>query len=70
MAAIEISDELARQIEQGAQRAGESSVDFLREAVLTRLEDLEDIAAAREYLRNPGETISMEELKKNLALDD
>ena len=70
MATIQIPDELAAQIEQGAQRWGETSDDFLREAVLSRLEDLEDIAIATERLNDPQETISLEELKKNLGLDD
>ena len=42
MAVIQIPDELALQIEEGAQRAGESRDAFLREAVLLRLEDLKD----------------------------
>ncbi len=70
MTAIHIPDELAEQLEQGAQRAGETSDIFLRQAVLSRLEDLEDIAIANERLKNPGETISLEELKRNLGLDD
>jgi RHH-type transcriptional regulator, rel operon repressor / antitoxin RelB len=69
MATIQIPDELASRIEQAAQRAGESSDHFLRQAVLSRLEDLEDIAIATERLNNPEETISLEELKKNLGLD-
>ena len=56
MATIQIPDDLASQIEQGAQRAGESYDAFLREAVLSRLEDLEDVAIAREHLLHPDET--------------
>jgi RHH-type rel operon transcriptional repressor/antitoxin RelB len=70
MAAIEISDELADQIEQAAQRAGETNDAFLREAVLSRLEDLEDIRIATERLQNPGERLTLEQVKKNLGLDD
>jgi predicted DNA-binding protein len=69
MATIQIPDELATQIEQAAHRAGETSVAFLQEAVLGRLEDLEDIAIATERLNSPEETISLDELKKNLGLD-
>lgn len=69
MTAIQVPDDLAQQIEQGAQRAGESHEVFLREAVLSRLDDLEDIAIATERLRTPAETISFEDLKKNLGLD-
>jgi predicted DNA-binding protein len=70
MTTIQIPDELASQIEQGAQRAGESSNDFLRQAVLSRLEDLEDVAAAADWLAGPQEIISLAELKKNLGLDN
>ena len=69
MATIHISDELASRIAEGAQRAGESSDDFLREAVLSRLEDLEDIAVATERLKNPGRRISLEEVVRDLGLD-
>jgi RHH-type rel operon transcriptional repressor/antitoxin RelB len=70
MAAIEIPDELASQIEHAAQRAGQSNTAFLREAVLSRLEDLEDIAIATERINNPGERISLEQLKKDLGIED
>jgi len=69
MATIQIPDDLASQIERGAQRAGESYDAFLREAVLSRLEDLEDVAIAQEHLLHPDETLSLDELKKNLGLD-
>jgi RHH-type rel operon transcriptional repressor/antitoxin RelB len=70
MATIQIPDELANQIEQGAQRAGETYDAFLREAVLSRLEELEDMAVATERLKNPAERLSFEQVKKNLGLDD
>jgi predicted DNA-binding protein len=69
MATIQIPDELASQIEQAAQRAGETSDHLLRAAILAYLDDLEDVAIATERLNNPEETISLEELKKNLGLD-
>ena len=70
MTTIQIPDDLASQIEQGAQSAGETYDAFLREAVLSRLEDLQDVAAAREYLRQADDTVSLEDLKKNLGLDN
>jgi RHH-type transcriptional regulator, rel operon repressor / antitoxin RelB len=70
MTTIQISDDLASQIELGAQRAGETSDDFLREAVLSRLEDLEDIAIATERLKNPGRRIPLDEVARDLGLDD
>jgi len=70
MTTIQIPDELASQIEQGARSAGESSDDFLRQAVLSRLEDLQDIAVATERLKNPGRRIPLDEVARRLGLDD
>jgi predicted DNA-binding protein len=70
MVAIQIPDELARQIEQAAQRAGETKDVFLREAVQSRLDDLEDAAIAEERLKSPGKRLSLEQVKKNLGLED
>ncbi len=70
MAAIQIPDELAEQIEQAAQRAGETRDVFLREAVQSRLDDLEDIAIAAERLKNVGRRLTLEQVKRDLGLDD
>jgi RHH-type rel operon transcriptional repressor/antitoxin RelB len=70
MPAIEVSEELAQQIDTGAHRAGETRDVFLREAVLTRLEDMEDLAIAQQRLNNPGERISFDQVKRDLGLDD
>ena len=70
MTAIQIPDDLAEQIEQAAKLAGETRDVFLREAVLARLEDMEDIAIATERLKNPGKRLTLEQVKKDLGLDD
>jgi predicted DNA-binding protein len=70
MATIQIPDELASLIEQGAQRAGETSAAFLSEAVLSRLEEIEDIAIATERLKNPGTRISLQEIGRKYGLAD
>lgn len=70
MTAIGIPDELASQIEHGAQRAGQSGSTFLWEAVLSRLEDLVDMDVATERINNPGERIPFAQVKKNLGIDD
>ena len=70
MATIQIPDELERLIEHGAQRTGESRDVFLREAIRSHLEDLQDVAAAKEHLLHPDDTISLDEMKKSLGLDD
>jgi predicted DNA-binding protein len=70
MATIQIPDELESLIEQGAQRAGETSAAFLSEAVLSRLEEIEDIAIATERLKNPGTRISLQEIGRKYGLAD
>ncbi|HWY99601.1 MAG TPA: ribbon-helix-helix protein, CopG family [Edaphobacter sp.] len=70
MAAIQIPDELAEQIDQAAQRAGEARDVFLREAVQSRLDDQDDVAIAAERLKNPGKRLTLEQVKRDLCLDD
>jgi predicted DNA-binding protein len=70
MATIQIPDELENLIELGARRTGESRDVFLREAIRLHLEDLHDVAAAKEYLLHPDDTITLDELKKNAGLND
>ncbi len=70
MAAIEIPDELASQIEHAAQRAGQSRVAFLSKAVSSYTEDLEDLELATERLKDIGERTSLEDLGKELGLAD
>jgi predicted DNA-binding protein len=70
MATIQIPDELEWLVELGMQRTGESREDFLREALRSYIEDMQDIAAAREHLLHPDDTISLDELKKNAGLND
>jgi predicted DNA-binding protein len=68
--AVQIPAEIESPFEAFAQRTGESTDNLVREALLTYLDDLEDIAAAKEHLLHPGDTISLDELKRNLGLDD
>jgi predicted DNA-binding protein len=70
MATIEIPDALESLIELGMQRTGENRDVFLREAIRSRLEDMQDVAAAKEHLIHPNDTVSLDEMKKNLGLDD
>jgi predicted DNA-binding protein len=70
MATLQIPDELASLIELGAQRAGESREVFIREAIRSHIEDMQDVATAKEHLLNPDDTLSLDEMKKNLGLDD
>jgi RHH-type rel operon transcriptional repressor/antitoxin RelB len=67
--AVQIPAEIESQIEALARRTGESKDHLVREALLSFLEDQEDIATAKEYLLRPGDTISLGALKKKLGLE-
>lgn len=70
MVILQIPDELESLIELGAQRTGETRDVFLREAIRTRLEEIEDIAIATERLKNPGKRISLAEIGRKYGLND
>ena len=68
--AVQITAEIESRIDALADRTGESRDDLVREALLAYLEDMDDVAIAREHLIHPDETLSLQEMKKNLGLDD
>ena len=68
--AVQITAEIESRIDALADRTGESKDDLVREALLAYLEDMDDVAIAREHLIHPDDTLSLQEMKKNLGLDD
>jgi RHH-type rel operon transcriptional repressor/antitoxin RelB len=68
--AVQIPAEIESRIDALADRTGESRDDLVREALLAYLEDMDDVAIAREHLIHPDDTLSLQEMKKNLGLDD
>jgi RHH-type rel operon transcriptional repressor/antitoxin RelB len=68
--AVQIPAEIESQIDALADRTGESKDDLVREALLAYLEDMDDVAIAKEHLLHPDEMLSLGEMKKNLDLDD
>ncbi len=68
--AVHIPAEIESQIEALARRTGESTDHLVREALLSFLEDQEDIAIATERLKNPGKRISLEEIGRKYGLAD
>ncbi len=67
MVAIQIAEELAEKIQQGAQRTGRTSATFLREAVLSHLDELDDIAIAEERLKDPGQRTALADIGKQFG---
>lgn len=70
MLAIELPEEIDRRLERLALMTGRSKADYVREALIEHLDDLEDIAVAEERLRENLPPISMEEMEKRLGLED
>jgi predicted DNA-binding protein len=71
MLAIDLEPELEKHFAELAKRSGRSVDYFARRAIERMIEDLEDIAAAEEALRDydPSKNISLEELRRELGLD-
>jgi len=67
---LQVTEELAEQIQQYAHQAGQTQDAFLRDAIRSHREDLEDIALATERLSHPEETIPWHQVKKDLGLND
>jgi RHH-type rel operon transcriptional repressor/antitoxin RelB len=68
MAAIQIPPEIDSQIEEVANRTGESRDDLVREALVSYLEDRQDALRAAERLKNVGTRISLEEIGRKYGL--
>jgi predicted DNA-binding protein len=72
MLAINLEPELERYLNEQAARSGQPVEQLVRDAIIAMLEDLEDIAAAEEALRNydPSTNVSLAEVKHRLGLGD
>jgi RHH-type transcriptional regulator, rel operon repressor / antitoxin RelB len=72
MLAIRLDKDLEDRLTDAAKRAGRTKTAFARKAIEEYIEDIEDIAAAEEALRNhdPAKTISIAQLRAELGLDD
>ncbi len=69
----ELPDGALELLQRLAEQRGRTANDYVREAILEKLEDLEDLAAAEEVLlrRQKGETetYTLEEVTRKLGLD-
>ena len=72
MLAIRLDKDLEERLTDAARRAGRTKTAFARKAIEHYIEDIEDIAAAEEALRqhDPARTISIAQLRAELGLDD
>lgn len=70
MTTVQIPDEIVHEYEDLARAAGSDAATFIRAALIPQLEDLQDIELAMERLKDPQPSLSLDEVKRNLGLDD
>ena len=71
MLAVRLDPDLEARLDAVARRTGRSKSYYAREALLEKIEELEDLALLEEALKDPdyGKRISLEEMKRELGLD-
>jgi RHH-type transcriptional regulator, rel operon repressor / antitoxin RelB len=67
---IRIDDEIKARWEQLAKAHGLNPSQHMRDAIIDRLEELEDYYVVKERLSKPYETIPHEDVVKQLGLND
>lgn len=70
MHAVDIPDDLDRQLAELARKAGRSKADMVRHALREWLEDYEDALVVKERLAKENPRVSLEELERELGLAD
>ena len=71
MLAVRLDPDLESRLSAVAKRTGRSKSFYARQAILEKIEELEDIALLEEALRDPdaGQRFSMEEVMRDLGLE-
>lgn len=71
MLAVRLDPDLEARLNAVSKRMGRSKSHLMREALREWIEEWEDLALLEQALRNPepGENITLEELKRELGLD-
>ena len=68
MLALRLPPEIEKRLSSLAKRTGRSKSFYAREAILTHLEDLEDLYHVQKALEEGGEPIPLEEVMKEYGL--
>lgn len=69
MLAIRLPEDIERRLTELARKTGRTKTFYAREAILTHLEELEDIYLAEERLKRPAKRWSQAELEAELDLE-
>jgi RHH-type rel operon transcriptional repressor/antitoxin RelB len=68
--AIRLPKEIETRLDLLAKETGRTKTFYVREAILTHLEDIEDTYFALQRLQSPRKYLSTKELEKKLDLED
>ena len=69
MLALRLPADIEKRLDDLAKKTGRTKSYYARQAILEKLEDLEDIYLAEERLQNPGRLIPLEEVMAEYAGD-
>ena len=71
MLAVRLDPELEARLTAVAKRTGRSKSHYVREALIEKIEELEDIALLEEALKNydPSQNKSLDEVMRDLGLE-
>ncbi len=71
MLAIRLDPDLEARLTAIAKRTGRTKTFYARQAIIDKIDELEDMALLEEALRDPdsGRTITLAEMKAELGLD-
>jgi RHH-type rel operon transcriptional repressor/antitoxin RelB len=70
MLAIRLSADIEKRLDELSKKTGRTKTYYAREAIVAYIDDLEDYYLAQERLKNPGRRRTMEEVEKELGLED
>jgi RHH-type transcriptional regulator, rel operon repressor / antitoxin RelB len=66
MLALRLPPEIEKRLADLARKTGRTKSFYAREAILRHIEDLEDFHLAEERLRRGGQTVTLEDLEREL----
>ena len=66
MLALRLPADIEKRLDDLAKKTGRTKSYYARQAILEKLEELEDLAIVEERLREAGETMTWDEVKARL----
>jgi RHH-type transcriptional regulator, rel operon repressor / antitoxin RelB len=70
MLSIRLSSDVESRLNQLAESTGRTKTFYAKEAILKYLDDMEDTYVAIDRLEKPGKRISLDNVEKELGLED